>query len=115
MYHSAIMATMTTGPILLQRFQAVAEPTRMEIVEALSSGERCVCELEDDLDAAQSRLSFHLKKLKDAGVVSGRREGRWVYYSLVPEALEEMRAFLGEVKPRARRPALAGREGACCG
>jgi ArsR family transcriptional regulator len=80
---------------LLQRFQALAEPTRFEIVRRLSDGERCVCELQGDLDAAQSRLSFHLKKLKDAGIISDRRDGRWVYYSLVPEALQEMRAFLG--------------------
>jgi len=95
---------MTTGETLtkaalLRRFQAVAEETRFEIVRRLAGGERCVCELQEDLDAAQSRLSFHLGKLKDAGVVSGRREGRWVYYSLVPEALEEMRGFLGEVTP----------------
>ena len=84
---------------LLQRFQAVAEETRFRIVRLLADGERCVCELQAELEAAQSRLSFHLKKLKDAGVVSSRRDGRWVHYSLVPEALEEMRAFLGEVKP----------------
>jgi ArsR family transcriptional regulator len=84
--------------VLLQRFQAVAEDTRFRIVQRLAGGERCVCELQDEMDAAQSRLSFHLKKLKDAGVVADRRDGRWVYYSLVPEALEEMRAFLGEVK-----------------
>lgn len=87
----------TTAP-LLQRFQAVAEETRFRIVQLLADGERCVCELQAELDAAQSRLSFHLKKLKDAGVVSDRREGRWVHYSLVPEALEEMRDFLGEVR-----------------
>lgn len=98
---------------LLQRFQAVAEETRFEIVRRLSSGERCVCELQDDLDAAQSRLSFHLKKLKEAGVVYDRRDGRWVYYSLVPEALEEMRAFLGEVKPAAGWRS-APRDGDCC-
>jgi ArsR family transcriptional regulator, arsenate/arsenite/antimonite-responsive transcriptional repressor len=86
-------------PSLLQRFQAVAEETRFGIVQKLAVGERCVCELQDDLDAAQSRLSFHLKKLKEAGVVRDRRDGRWIYYSLVPEALEEMRAFLGEVRP----------------
>ncbi len=85
---------------LLQRFQAVAEETRFGIVQRLAGGELCVCELQTELDAAQSRLSFHLKKLKDAGVVTDRRDGRWVYYSLVPEALEEMRSFLGEVKPR---------------
>ncbi|HSM04308.1 MAG TPA: metalloregulator ArsR/SmtB family transcription factor [Longimicrobiales bacterium] len=100
---------------LLDRFQAVAEETRFEIVRRLAAGERCVCELQADMDAAQSRLSFHLKRLKDAGVVSDRRDGRWVYYSLVPEALEEMRAFLGEVKPDpAWRPAPA-RNGDCCG
>lgn len=102
---------------LLRRFQAVAEETRFEIVRRLSDGERCVCELQDDLDAAQSRLSFHLKKLREAGVVTDRRDGRWVYYSLVPEALEQMRAFLGAVKPPAGwRPAVTrnGVGGTCC-
>ena len=99
--------------LLLHRFQAVAEETRFRLVQLLADGERCVCELQDELDAAQSRLSFHLKKLKDAGVVSDRRDGRWVYYSLVPEALEEMRAFLGEVKPEAARWG-ARRGEACC-
>lgn len=100
---------------LLRRFQAVAEETRFEIVRRLSDGERCVCELQADLGAAQSRLSFHLKKLKDAGVVSDRRDGRWVYYSLVPDVLEEMRSFLGEVKPpEGWRPAGV-RSGDCCG
>ena len=98
---------------LLQRFQAVAEETRLRVVQLLSGGERCVCELQDELNAAQSRLSFHLRKLKDAGVVSDRRDGRWVYYSLVPEALEEMRAFLGEVKPDEWVPAKRG-DGGCC-
>lgn len=84
---------------LLRRFQAVAEETRLEVVQLLTGGERCVCELQEAMDAAQSRLSFHLKKLKDAGVITDRRDGRWVYYSLVPESLDEMRAFLGEVRP----------------
>ncbi|MEJ2539186.1 MAG: metalloregulator ArsR/SmtB family transcription factor [Gemmatimonadota bacterium] len=100
---------------LLQRFQAVAEETRFEIVRRLAGGERCVCELQSDLAAAQSRLSFHLKKLKEAGVVSDRREGRWVYYSLVPEALDEMRAFLGEVKPEAEWSGAGRPGGDCCG
>jgi ArsR family transcriptional regulator len=73
-----------------------------------------VCELQGDLDAAQSRLSFHLRKLKEAGVVSDRRDGRWVYYSLVPDALEEMRSFLGEVKPRNVWLPVVRRDD-CCG
>ncbi len=100
---------------LLQRFQAVAEETRFRIVQLLAEGERCVCELQAELDAAQSRLSFHLKKLKDAGVVSDRRDGRWVHYSLVPEALEDMRAFLGEVKPPEEWRSTTRPDGPCCG
>lgn len=86
----------------------------MRIVQLLVGGEMCVCDLQQEMDAAQSRLSFHLKKLKDAGVVSDRREGRWVYYSLVPETLEEMRSFLGEMKPRERWLPMARDEGVCC-
>lgn len=100
---------------LLERFQAIAEETRLRIVQLLAGGERCVCELQDDLDAGQSRLSFHLKKLKEAGVVSDRREGRWVYYSLVPESLDEMRLFLGEVKSGGDWLGDPGAEGSCCG
>lgn len=110
------MANETTQDgALLERFQAVAEETRLRIVQLLSEGERCVCELQGELEAAQSRLSFHLKKLKDAGVVADRREGRWVYYSLVPEALEEMRSFLGEVQPPARWLPVVGGDDSCCG
>lgn len=111
------MSTQTLSDAeLLRRFQAVAEETRYRVVQMLADGDRCVCELQEDVGAAQSRLSFHLKKLKDAGIVSDRREGRWVYYSLVPEALEEMRAFLGEVKPDESwaRTTRAPQSGSCC-
>src|SRR5437667_9900041 len=74
-------------------FHALSDETRLEIVRLLSHGERCVCELQQVLDAAQSRLSFHLRTLKDAGVVSDRREGRWVYYALNRDALDEIAEF----------------------
>ena len=106
--------TRITDPVLLQRFQAVAEETRLAIVGLLSGGERCVCELQAELGAAQSRLSFHLKKLKDAGVISHRRKGRWIYYRLVPEALEEMRGVLGELKPRQGDSWSEGDRASCC-
>lgn len=105
----------SSDTILLQRFQAVAEETRLSIVRLLSSGERCVCELQVDLDAAQSRLSFHLKKLKDAGVVEDRRDGRWVYYRLVPEALEEMRSVLGELGSVSEEAWRGRSDSRCCG
>ena len=80
-------------------FHALSDETRLQIVAMLSHGERCVCDLQDALDAAQSRLSFHLKTLKDAGLVTDRREGRWVYYALNRELLDEMAAFTQAVKP----------------
>lgn len=82
-----------------QRFHALSDATRLEIVRMLSHRERCVCELQSVLGAAQSRLSFHLKTLKDAGLVNDRREGRWVYYALNRDALDEIAEFTSSVKP----------------
>jgi ArsR family transcriptional regulator, arsenate/arsenite/antimonite-responsive transcriptional repressor len=93
-------------------FHALSDETRLEIVRLLSSGERCVCELSGTMDAAQSRLSFHLKTLREAGVVSDRRAGRWVFYSLVPAALEELADMLGALRESAAE--WSSREG-CCG
>lgn len=98
---------------LLARFQAVAESTRLSIVRLLAQGERCVCDLQDELGVAQSRLSFHLKKLRDAGILEDRREGRWVYYRLVPEALEEMRSVLGALAPEEGAVWCGGEDGCC--
>ena len=69
---------------------ALSDETRLSILERLRRGERCVCELTDALDAAQSRLSFHLRVLKDAGLVTDRREGRWMYYTLNAEKLADV-------------------------
>src|SRR3954468_18586408 len=71
-------------------FHALSDQTRLSILQRLRFGERCVCDLTDALDAAQSRLSFHLKVLKEAGLVTDRREGRWMYYTLNAEALSEV-------------------------
>jgi ArsR family transcriptional regulator len=79
-------------------FHALADQTRLQIIERLCSGEQCVCDLTDSLQTGQSRLSFHLKTLKDAGLLLDRREGRWVYYSLNPEALDEMIEALRSMK-----------------
>jgi DNA-binding transcriptional ArsR family regulator len=56
-------------------FHALSDETRLGILEMLRGGERCVCDLQADLDAAQSRLSFHLKVLREAGLVTDRKEG----------------------------------------
>jgi ArsR family transcriptional regulator len=96
-------ATRTDLSRAVELFHALSDETRLEIVQRLRSGERCVCDLTDLLDAAQSRLSFHLKVLKDAGLVSDRRAGRWVHYSLNHEAFAELQDVLGEMEPSTRR------------
>jgi ArsR family transcriptional regulator len=93
-------------------FHALSDETRVEIVRLLSHGERCVCELQEVLAAAQSRLSFHLRVLKEAGLVTDRREGRWVHYALNQDALDEIAAFAGAVKPGKHAGSCRS---ACCG
>lgn len=95
-------------------FHALSDETRLAIIDLLRDGERCVCDLQGDLEAAQSRLSFHLKVLKDAGLVSDRRDGRWSHYSLVPEVLGEAHDFvrnLGTQRPEGRQLKVFG---SCC-
>jgi len=84
---------------LARVFHALSDETRLCILGMLGPGERCVCELTAALGAGQSRLSFHLKTLKDAGLVQDRREGRWVYYALVPGALDGLESAVAELSP----------------
>ena len=94
-------------------FHALSDETRLGILEMLRGGERCVCDLQDELEAAQSRLSFHLRVLKAAGLVADRREGRWSYYRILPEALAEVHDLAVAMQPRkGALPVL--RAGSCC-
>lgn len=77
---------------------ALADETRLDILDRLKEGERCVCELTDALQTGQSRLSFHLKVLKDAGLIHDRPEGRWVYYSINADAVEELGDLVASLK-----------------
>jgi ArsR family transcriptional regulator, arsenate/arsenite/antimonite-responsive transcriptional repressor len=63
-------------------FQALSEPIRLQILDRLKTGECCVCDLSETLHINQSKLSFHLKSLKDAQLVQTRQSGRWIYYRL---------------------------------
>lgn len=95
-------STKLSNKRLVAVFHALSDETRLAIVKRLAGGERCVCDLQDLLDAAQSRLSYHLKTLKDAGIISDRRDGRWVHYALVPGALETVVGFMDEMETAAR-------------
>jgi ArsR family transcriptional regulator len=62
--------------------RALSDPTRIRVMAALRNGELCVCELVDALDISQSSLSSHLQICREVGVVTTRKESRWIYYSL---------------------------------
>ena len=96
--------------LLTKQFRALSDETRLRIIDQLRACECCVCELTDTLDAGQSLLSFHLKTLKEAGLVTDRREGRWSYYSLNREAFEKLEEFVGGL-PSTRLAVLTNR---CC-
>ncbi|HST07105.1 MAG TPA: metalloregulator ArsR/SmtB family transcription factor [Gemmatimonadaceae bacterium] len=103
------VSALTKNARAVDLFHALSDETRLEIIQLLRKGERCVCELTDSLDAAQSRLSFHLRVLRDAGLVRDRKDGRWVHYELEPDAFEEIETLLAGMKPRAVKSAKA-----CC-
>ncbi len=90
-------ATLTTSRAA-RLFHALSDETRLEIIGMLAGGERCVCDLTDALNAAQSRLSFHLRTLKDAGIVTDRRDGRWVFYALNNDALDAVESAVSSLK-----------------
>ena len=92
-------------------FHALSDETRLAVVQMLGGGERCVCDLQAALDVAQSRLSFHLRVLKDAGLVRDRKDGRWSYYTLVPDALTEAHDIVHSLAVPRALTAL----GRCCG
>ena len=94
-------------------FHALSDETRLTVLEMLRGGERCVCDLQDAVGAAQSRLSFHLRVLREAGLVVDRKEGRWSYYSIVPDALAEVHDLAVAMQPA--RGGLPVRRAACCG
>jgi len=92
-------------------FHALSDETRLGIVDMLREGERCVCDLMEGLDAAQSRLSFHLKVLRDAGLVHDRPAGRWTYYTLCTEMLGEAEEMLSDMRPKPSKRRLPVK---CC-
>jgi ArsR family transcriptional regulator len=95
---------------LTRQFRALADETRLRIIDLLRGGEQCVCHLTDTLELGQSLLSFHLKTLKQAGLVTDRRDGRWSYYALNRESFDQLEAFVGGL-PSTKLSTLTRR---CC-
>ena len=70
----------------VELFKALADPNRLEILSILARDVRCNCHLQDLLDLAPNLLSYHLKILREAGLIVGERRGRWIDYSIALEA-----------------------------
>lgn len=75
-------------------FKAFCDENRLQILELLRSGEKCACKLLDDLQISQSTLSHHMKILCDADIVLGRKEGKWVHYSINPTGAKRAQELL---------------------
>lgn len=107
--------------------KAFADPTRVRVLAALRPGELCVCELADSLTVTQSTLSTHLRVIRDAGLVSARKQGKWMYYAIAPGAgrlvamlfdyfavsLKQDKALVKDGQRLQRRLAMRD-HGACC-
>lgn len=94
-------------------FRALGDEKRLRIVELLSGGAQCVCDLAVSVGAKQPLLSFHLKTLREAGLVVATRRGKWIYYSLNDELLGELEGDLARLN-EASAEAVARAEAGCC-
>ncbi len=105
----------TTWPTdrVARAFRALGDEKRLRVVELLSGGAQCVCDLAVKVGAKQPLLSFHLKCLREAGLVVATRRGKWIYYSLNEELLGELEGGLARLG-EARAVAAARAEAECC-
>jgi ArsR family transcriptional regulator len=79
--------------------KALADPSRVRVLAILRGQELCVCELCDVLGLTQSTLSTHLQVIRSAGLVSARKEGKWMYYAISPEAKPIVRSLFQAFAP----------------
>jgi DNA-binding transcriptional ArsR family regulator len=81
------------------RFRALGDETRLRLLDLLTTGERSVADLMERTGLGQSLVSHHLRTLREAGLVTDRRDGRWVYYAIAEQALNRVRLTLYELAP----------------
>ena len=82
---------------LIPMFKALADENRLQILKLLRSGEKCACRLLEELHISQPTLSHHMKILCDAGLVTGRREGKWMHYSIRCEGVQQIRSNMQQL------------------
>jgi ArsR family transcriptional regulator len=81
-------------PEVFEALRTIAEPSRARVIELLGHGECCVCDLGSALGLSPALASHHLKVLRSSGLIRERRAGRWVYYSLDLDRLEQLRLWI---------------------
>ncbi|MCU0548402.1 MAG: metalloregulator ArsR/SmtB family transcription factor [Leptolyngbya sp. Prado105] len=84
--------------IIVAGFHALSDPLRVQVLDLLRDRELCVCDLCEKLEVSQSKLSFHLKALKETQLVQARQEGRWIYYSLNLAQFVVLEQYLAEFR-----------------
>ena len=89
-------------------FKAFCDENRVQILRLLQNGERCACELLDEMSLSQPTLSHHMKILCDSGIVVGRKDGKWMHYSISAEGAELARSCIAELTT------VTEKEGQCC-
>ncbi len=95
---------------LARMFKALGDPVRLRLLSLVAShenGEACVCDISDTFDLSQPTISHHLKVLRGAGLLDCQRRGTWVYYWVVPAALQQLSAVLSAADPTAADAAMA--------
>ena len=98
-------------------FKALGDPTRLEIVDMISCGELCACKILERFNITQPSLSHHMKILCDCGLVRGRKEGKWTYYSLDEKAVQNFKDILAKITACEENCACMKTpccEGVCC-
>ncbi len=83
---------------LAEAFKALADPVRLQLLNLIATadgGEACACDLVEPVGKSQPTVSHHLKVLREAGLVEADKRGTWVWYSVVPTRLEDLRRALG--------------------
>jgi len=86
-------------------FKALSDENRIRILGLLQSGEKCACKLLEELNISQPTLSHHMKILCDAGIVTGRKEGKWTHYSICCEGVRRIRGLMKELLSAENIPA----------
>jgi ArsR family transcriptional regulator len=95
-------------------FKALGDPKRAMIVDMLSCGELCACNILEKFDMSQSTLSHHMKLLRECGLVKAREEGKWTYYSLDADAVQKAGHFLRTITSEKDECICRGKEPIKC-